>query len=283
MTDATNTIDTWTATTHADLEQLRAGLLDLIDCGPHPNNDDPVLRRPDKELADAMRRGADRDADYRQPPSVRTHNPGTISDPTTRQILRWEQAVADATRDAAHITDAAWHAITMIDVVHHHDVHNRHGQPLTPPPHPTVDDHPTRPRVLDDPATCRRHVLDHLAWATQVVDALADTWRRTEPAGRSVDPEIAVHCRRYAGAIARTARRHRNLPAPTGPTRCLNPHGDNPHPVPPGQQICDACTRPACTDPLDRRCRRRLSAADVTRNRTACGACRTTQSRRRRS
>jgi len=100
MTDATNTIDTWTATTHADLEQLRAGLLDLIDCGPPDDDREPVLLRPDKELADAMRRGADRDADYRQPPSVRTHNPGRITDTTGDTLLRWETAVAAATAAA---------------------------------------------------------------------------------------------------------------------------------------------------------------------------------------
>ena len=102
MTDATNTIDTWTATTHADLEQLRAAVLDLIDCGPPDDDREPVLRRPDKELQAAMRRGADRDADYARPPSTRTHTPGRITDTTGDTLLRWETAVAAATAD--HLT-----------------------------------------------------------------------------------------------------------------------------------------------------------------------------------
>ena len=272
---------TWASHVHADLEQLRAAVLDLIDCGPHPDDHDPVLRRPDKELQAAMRRGADRDADYARPPSTRTHTPGRITDTTGDHILRWETAVAAATADILTITDAAWHAITMVDVVHQHDVHDEDGNPLRPPPLPNIEDldRPT-PKVLDDPATCRRHALTHLHWAAAVTDGLAATWARLDEHDRD-RRQVAVHARRYAGQIARITRRHRNLPAPSGPTRCLNPHGLHPHPVPPGQQICDGCHRPACTDPAGRRCRRRLSADDVARNRTACGACRTWLSRNR--
>lgn len=231
---------TWRAHIDRHLDNLQAGLLDLIDCGL-PDDTHTRLRHPSDDEITSTRRGQDRDADYATPIGHSRSN--TIPNPVLSETLRWYHTVVDALADLDQLIDAwAPHARTVAD---------RGGTTVghaTPRPLPhTVHDPDRPPSPTINPKHARRATLARLRWLAAAADAIADYW--TSPAGAHVHDisDVLDHWAERAHTLEhlthRTARRHGR--PDVRDRRCSNPRGKTNHPLGNDSRgdLCGACRK----------------------------------------
>lgn len=255
-------VDSWRATVARQLDLVRAGLLDLIDCGA----DDRVtrVREPGSRDLEATRR-APSGQDHRNgdlfdptPRAAGRRSPGQRSDPTGRAVEAWESAVQDAVLTLYGTVTAVDGVLGALGLA----VFDEAGDGLSAPrePETRLSKRTGRPLVIEHPRLCRLATLDACTWLGAAIDVLADRMRgvtdslvgeRLTDEGRLVETLLTRQAREYADdrvTVCQAGCRH--LAGTDGwcdvhrPRRCTSPW-DCRRPAASGRTVCEGCKRRA--------------------------------------
>ena len=169
MTSTTVKADSWQADRLTDVAVIRAGLLDIIDCGPADAF--PTSRAPTVREKDATFRQGDPGDDqgerfWYHPTPRKQGRSNEPSDPTGKAAVAREAAIQQAVTDLSAVVSAL---DGVCDLAPPDELSTRKVKATYTRPARTVVD--------ADPAMCRIHVVEVCGWLETVVAEVAGQWR----------------------------------------------------------------------------------------------------------
>lgn len=266
MSQQTQHADAWRLRVSCHLDDVRAGLLDLIDIGIHDHL--PARRQPTRREIDATDRP---DGNFHPTLKSAGRTSGEPSDPTGAATLAWEAAVQSATTRLYGVVAAA---VTDVTAALGLTPRGPNGRHLDAPPEPPVRRTLSGAAIVDVSAvtapdshapSCRRAILAGVDYLQAVINGVADRIRNAD------DPDVADAVDIRAGELEHAVASLARHVAP-----------DRPHPRAGARPTTCAC-RTLCPDCDEQVCRDHHSGGcmENTDGRTDCSRCRTRMSRHR--